>query len=197
VKKGLALFDFDGTITTHDTLLEIIKYQKGKFHFYAGLLVLTPIMILYKVNLIANWRAKEMMLAFFFANTPLDEFQKKCTAFVHQRLPSLLKEEAIKSIEHHLRENNRVIVVSASASNWIEDWCKSMNIELIATQLQVKNEHITGKLDSLNCYGAEKVNRIKAHLKLSDYSPIYAYGDSAGDKEMLALADFPFYRKYI
>ena len=33
VKKGIAFFDFDGTITTRDTLLEFIKFYKGNFNF--------------------------------------------------------------------------------------------------------------------------------------------------------------------
>ena len=33
VKKEIAFFDFDGTITTRDTLLEFIKFVKGSFCF--------------------------------------------------------------------------------------------------------------------------------------------------------------------
>jgi len=196
MKKGLALFDFDGTITTHDTLLEIIKYQKGKSFFYFGFLILSPVMILYKLKLIPNWRAKEIMLAFFFGGDQLAEFQHKCDAFIAVRLPALLRKEALQKIEWHLSNQDRVIVVTASSYNWVEKWCTSMNIELIATRLKVKNDRITGKLASVNCHGMEKVNRIKAYLEIKDFTPIYAYGDTAGDKEMLTLADHAFYRKF-
>jgi phosphoserine phosphatase len=30
----------------------------------------------------------------------------------------------------------------------------------------------------------------------ADYAPVHAYGDSAGDREMLALADEPHYRPF-
>ena len=194
--KGLALFDFDGTITTHDTLLEIIKYQKGKSLFYFGFLVLSPVMILYKLKLISNWRAKEIMLAFFFGGDQSAEFQRKCDAFISERLPALLRKEALQKIALHLSNHDRVIVISASSYNWIEGWCKSMNIELIATRLEEKQDRITGKLSSLNCYGKEKENRIKDYLDLQEFSPIYAYGDTVGDKEMLELAHHAFYRKF-
>lgn len=196
MKKGLALFDFDGTLTTHDTLLEIIKFQKGKGAFYLGFAVLLPVLILYKLKLIRNWRAKEMMLTYFFGDNSSNDFQRRCDDFIKNRLPQLLREEAVLKLEQHLKKNDRVIVVSASAYNWVEGWCKEKNIELIATRLQIKNNTITGKLDSLNCYGPEKASRIKSHLTLNEYTPIYAYGDSRGDKEMLALADQPFYRTF-
>ena len=196
MKKGLALFDFDGTITTHDTLLEIIKYQKGKLLFCFGFLMLSPMMVLYKLKLIPNWRAKEILLTFFFGGDQSAEFQRKCDAFISERLPALLRKEALQKIASHLANHDRVIVISASSYNWIEGWCKSMNIELIATRLEEKQDRITGKLSSLNCYGKEKENRIKTYLELKEFSPIYAYGDSSGDKEMLALADHAFYRKF-
>jgi phosphatidylglycerophosphatase C len=42
VKRRIAFFDFDGTITTKDTLLEIIKFQKGTLRFYTGFLLCSP-----------------------------------------------------------------------------------------------------------------------------------------------------------
>ena len=196
MKRGLALFDFDGTITTKDTLFEIIKFQRGKPAFYLGMLLLLPILVLYKLNLIPNWKAKEIVLSFFFSNMPYAEFQKKCEEFISEALPLSLRNEALNKIKFHLKNNDRVIVVSASSYNWVEGWCTDMKLELIATRLEIKNGLITGKLGSLNCNGEEKVNRIKAYLNLAEFSPIYAYGNSEGDKPMLALANFPFYKNF-
>ena len=39
MNKGIAFFDFDGTITTKDTLLEFIKYSRGTMSFYWGFLL--------------------------------------------------------------------------------------------------------------------------------------------------------------
>jgi hypothetical protein len=52
------------------------------------------------------------------------------------------------------------------------------------------------RLIAANCYGQEKVTRICAELDLSEYNSIYAYGDSSGDKPMLALADKAFYKPF-
>lgn len=196
MKQGLALFDFDGTITTKDTLFELIKFQKGILKFYLGMIWLLPILILFKLKFLPNWKAKEAVLTFFFANQSQLAFQQSCDAFTSTALPLLLRKEALKKIEQHIANNDRVIVVSASCYNWVEGWCKTMHIELIATNLESKNGLITGKLDSINCNDEEKVRRINEYLNLTDYKPIFAYGNSAGDTPMLTLADFPFYREF-
>ncbi len=48
---------------------------------------------------------------------------------------------------------------------------------------------LTGRFSSRNCYGQEKVNRL---LRVEPHRETYrliAYGDSRGDREMLAFAD--------
>ncbi|MEW6528158.1 MAG: haloacid dehalogenase-like hydrolase [Spirochaetota bacterium] len=61
-------------------------------------------------------------------------------------------------------------------------------------RLEVKYGLLTGKFFGKNCYGPQKVKRIKEIYNLYDYQKIYAYGDSKGDKEMLAIADERIYR---
>jgi HAD superfamily phosphoserine phosphatase-like hydrolase len=85
--------------------------------------------------------------------------------------------------------------VSASADLWLKDWCTQEGIaDLLATQLEVVNGVLTGNLASANCRGPEKVRRIQELLDIRDYERIFAYGDSSGDQEMLALAHEAWYR---
>jgi phosphoserine phosphatase len=62
--------------------------------------------------------------------------------------------------------------------------------------MAVNHGVLTGQFDGHNCYGQEKVRRIQAALDLAHYEHIYAYGDSSGDKPMLALADEAFYKPF-
>ncbi|HEY0608667.1 MAG TPA: haloacid dehalogenase-like hydrolase, partial [Chitinophaga sp.] len=75
-------------------------------------------------------------------------------------------------------------------------WCASMGITCIATQLEVKDERLTGNILGLNCNGEEKVCRIRAQYNLEQYENIYAYGDSNGDKAMLAIAGTAIYKPF-
>ena len=196
LEKSIAFFDFDGTITSKDTLAEIIKFAKGKSNYYKGLLILSPILFSYKTKLLSNHRAKEIMLQFFFKGTDVSEFEEICNQFTKEKLPALIRQPALKEIHQHQQNNTKVVVVSASPVNWVSPWCKQLNIECIATHLQVKNEKITGKILGRNCSGDEKVNCIKAKYNLAEFSKIYAYGDTSGDLPMLALSTHKFYKPF-
>lgn len=196
MKKNLALFDFDGTITYNDSFLEIIKFQKGKWAFYKGFLFMAPIMVLFKLKVIPNWKAKEMVITYFFKGDTYHDFQKKCDDFAETIIPKMLRPKAYKKIEEHKKRGDRVILVSASAENWLQSWTKKMDIELIGTQLETKDGQVTGKLCSRNCYGPEKLKRVLDILDLKEFENIYVYGDSRGDKEILAIATEAYYRHF-
>ena len=105
MKKGIAFFDFDGTITTKDTLLEFIKFCKGSFRFYLGFLLNSPYLVAYKTKLISNQLAKEKVLGFFFNDTPVDVFERQCEAFTEIRLPSLIRPGALEEIQKLKKDN--------------------------------------------------------------------------------------------
>jgi phosphoserine phosphatase len=78
----------------------------------------------------------------------------------------------------------------------LEPWAKQKGFtDVLVSSLEINSSGIaTGKLRGLNCWGPEKARRIKEHLHPIDQYYIYAYGDSLGDKELLALADETFFR---
>ena len=196
MKKGIAFFDFDGTITTRDTFLEFIKYSKGYLAFWTGFLFLSPYLVAFKVGLISNQKAKERVLRYYFGGVGILDFNKECKAFAATVIPTLLRPKAIERIQWHIEQGREVVLVSASPENWLKDWCESMGIRLIGTQLEVKADLLTGNVRGRNCHGEEKVRRIKEKFNLSDYQEIYAYGDTSGDRPMLALAHYPFMKEF-
>lgn len=191
----LVLFDFDGTLTTKDTLLEFIKFYHGQIKFYLGLVVLSPVLVALLLKIIPNWRAKEIVLAWYFKGVAIDDFNKKCVLFGKKIIPSLLRPKGMTALKKYQADSD-VVVVSASPENWVAPWCREHNIDCIATQLEVIDNMLTGKIQGLNCYGPEKVNRIKKKYDPSTYNTIVAYGDSSGDNEMLKLAKEAYFRAF-
>jgi len=194
--QKLALFDFDGTLTRKDTLFEIIIYIHGRRRFYLGMIYLLPFILLYKIKFLKNWQVKQKCLVYFFAGMPYDYFQAKCERFSTERLPYLLRNDAMKTFNKLKNGGVRTIIVTASAENWVKPWCDVQNTECIATKLEIKEGKLTGMINGENCHGIEKVLRIKNTVNLSQYSSIEAYGDSSGDIPMLALATKPHYKKF-
>jgi len=196
MSQRIAFFDFDGTITTKDTLLEFVKFSKGSLRFYLGFFLTSPWMVAYKLKLTSNHKAKEKFLTWFFSNTPQPIFQDWCQRFAAEVLPGLIRPKALTEIAKLQELGATVVIVSASPENWIQPWSGPMGIQLIATRLTLKKDQLTGKIEGLNCHGKEKVNRIKENYTLSDYNEIVAYGDTSGDRPMLDMANISFYQPF-
>ena len=177
-------------------MLELVRFCRGSFSYYSGMLLLSPVLVSMKLGLVSNSRAKERFLTYFFGGMPVDVFADWCNHFCAEKLPSLLRSDAIAKIQHHRNSGHEIVVVSASAENWIGEWCESNQLGCIATQLTTEQNVITGKLKGENCNGPEKVNRIRKLYNLDDYTEIYCYGDSTGDQPMLQLATHPFFRVF-
>ena len=196
MKKGIAFFDFDGTITTKDTLLEFIKFSKGSFLFYLGFLINSPYLVAMKLGLISNQVAKEKVLRFFFKNKDINEFNELCNKFALEEIPKLIRLKAKQEIKKLKTDGFVIVVVSASPENWIQKWSFSEGLELIASKLEVNNGKITGKILGKNCHGVEKLKRIKEKYIIEDYKVIYAYGDTSGDRPMLNVATHSYYKPF-
>lgn len=193
---GIAFFDFDGTITHRDTLWEIIRFQKGSVAMYSGLVRLLPGLVRLKLGRQTAQESKEQVLRHFFGGMSEAQFAESCLRFCRERLPALVREPALAAIRKHQQQGRQVVVVTASARDWVAPWCEALGIDCIASRLEIVDGRITGRLSGANCNGQEKVIRIRQQFNLYDYTDIYAYGDTNGDRPMLALAQYPVYKPF-
>jgi phosphatidylglycerophosphatase C len=194
--KKIAFFDFDGTITNKDSLLELIKFLKGGSAFYFGMLLNIHWLAAFQINLLSSDVFKEKILTYFFSGTPELFFQKQCDQFADRILPGLIRTGVEAEFDRLRKDGFEIVIVTASAENWIRNWARQFSLVLVATKLEVKNGLITGKIDGQNCKGEQKVICIKEKWALMDYDTIYVYGDSAADKPMMSLGTRSFYRPF-
>jgi HAD superfamily hydrolase (TIGR01490 family) len=193
----LVLFDFDGTITKKDSLKEFLFFYHGRLKVILGFFILSPVLALFVLKILPNHLAKKILLMYFFEKESIGAFNTKCNDFAIQAIPKILRSDAIKQINQHLSNRETVVVVSASPQNWVKPWCDQMGLHCIATKLEVsENQKITGNYNGKNCYGQEKVERIKEKFNLSNFEMVIAYGDSRGDREMLELAHTKYYKLF-
>ena len=191
--KKIYAFDFDGTLTTKDTLLEFIRYAKGTLAFAFGFLRYTHLLVLMKLGLYPNWKAKQKVFAHFFGGMTLDDFDTICQEFAASSR-HLLRPKGIEAIEKALSEGSEVLIVSASIDNWVQPFFPQ--VKVLGTQIEVVDGKLTGRFLTKNCYGEEKVNRLKAiYPNRQDYH-LTAFGDSNGDKELLAFADESHFKPF-
>ncbi|RDU53226.1 HAD-IB family hydrolase [Helicobacter sp. MIT 01-3238] len=194
-KKNIAFFDFDGTISSGDSLWLFITHIVGKKRLILGVARHIHILLGYTLGLISNTDAKQALSAKFLSGISTDDFAKHCIDFL-PTLESICKASALSTIAWHKERGDIIVVVSASFEEYLAPLCEKLGIGLIATKLEVLGNSLSGRFGSPNCYGAQKVERIKQQYDLSEYGEIYVYGDSKGDKEMLAIASDEKHRFY-
>ncbi len=192
----ISLFDFDGTITKDDSLIKFILFAAGNVKFIFGIALLSPMLVAYKLKFIPNYKAKQYMLSYFFKGMSEEKFMRIANEYSLNHIDTILRPKAMEKIVWHKEQGHKIVVVSASMECWLKPWCDKNELELIATKLEITNNKLTGKFASKNCYGPEKVNRIREIYNLKDYERIYAYGDSKGDMEMLGIADKKHYKYF-
>ena len=191
--KKICAFDFDGTLTTKDTLLEFIRFAKGTLAFGWGFMRYAHLLVLMKLGLYPNWKTKQKVFAHFFGGMTLDDFDTICQEFTASSR-YLLRPKGIETINQALSEGSEVLIVSASIDNWVQPFFPQ--VKVLGTQIEVKDGKLTGRFLTKNCYGEEKVNRLKAiYPNRQDYH-LTAYGDSNGDKELLAFADESHFKPF-
>lgn len=207
MKKRLYVFDFDGTLTTGDTLPEFVIYAKGMPVFLWGLLLQAPFLLLMKLRLYPNYKAKQRFFAHFFRGMSLSRFDSLCRRFAEDSRDRLLRSKGREQMRQAMNSGADVFIVSASIANWVKPFFTSIvadaklsgkgRFEVIGTQPETCDGILTGRFSSPNCYGPEKVRRIKEMLRgdRSQYE-IIAFGDSRGDKEMLEYADRGHFRPF-
>lgn len=205
MKQKVYLFDFDGTLTSADTLIAFIRYACGTRRTLLGFAVFSPLLVLMKLRLYPNYRAKERVFAWFFKGMAATEFDRLCRQFAHHSR-RLLRPAALDKLREAFHYGQTVLVVSASVDNWVRPFFDSIvkssksDFRVIGTRIEVKDGLLTGRFMTHNCYGGEKVKRLTGEMpelerRRQDYH-VAAYGDSRGDREMLAWADEAHYKPF-
>ncbi len=204
-KTTVYAFDFDGTLTKKDTLLAFIRYACGNKSFYLALVLFSPILVMMKLRLYPNWKAKQQFFSWFFKGMDIDAFNEVCNRFAYEK-KDLLRKKGINEMKKALSEGSKVIVVSASIENWVRPFFEhefaetevlsSGQLQIACTKIDVRHFKVTGKFLTKNCYGKEKVKRIDRAFPHRKLYTLVAYGDSAGDKAMLDYADEKHYKPF-
>ena len=190
MKQIIVAFDFDGTITCKDTLWEFLKHTHNPVQIARNLSLVFPYLLLYKVGLMNNGKAKQKLFSAFYRNWTLDSFNDCCKSFI-PIIDNCLRPDVYQTLKKHIADGHQVIIVSASIENWIIPWAEKEGVkQVISTQIEVSPQaKLTGRFSSPNCYGTEKVRRILQIFPDRDAYTLIAYGDSKGDWEMLHMAD--------
>lgn len=172
------VYDFDKTIYDGDSSIDFYKFNLkrqpalARLWFKQGKAALA-----YKLN---RHDKTEMKTDFYEYFTHIEDMDEALEAFW-------------KAHEHKLKgwylEQKRSddLIISASPEFLLRPICKKLGVNLIAS---VVDPH-TGRNLRTNCYGSEKVVRMKEHYNLDDMEQFYS--DSYSDDPLAQYAKESFY----
>ncbi|MEW6992571.1 HAD family hydrolase [Colwelliaceae bacterium 6441] len=191
---NIALFDFDGTITNEDTYTKFIFYSTSKVRLAIGLLLVFPVIFLYKMGLLSAARTRPILTKVAFWNRNKEKVMKVAKEYASLYLPSVIRDNAMERIIWHKNQGDMVFVVSASLDVYLSFWCEMHGLKLICSELESENNKYTGNYVSGDCCGENKVKFIKNNVDISKYSSVFAYGDTEEDLPMLEMAHIKYYQ---
>jgi len=195
--RTVAAFDFDGTITRRDSTVAFCLATVPAPRLAAAAVTRAPALAGYGLRLVPRDRVKESLLTALFRGVEDRELRRRASSWALEALPAMVRPQALARLRWHRSQGHRVVLASASLEMLLEPWAETAGVDdVLATRLEVRDGRLTGRLDGPNCYGPEKVVRLRALLGDLDAVELHAYGDSRGDRELLAVAQHPVYRPF-
>lgn len=190
---NLALFDFDGTITSADTFTPFVRFAAGRTRTILGTALLAPMILGYELGLVPAPQMRAAAAHVCFRGRREAEVQELGGRY-SETMARVIRPEALDKIRWHLANGDVVVVVSASLAVYLRPWCAGLGLDLICTELEARAGTLTGRYADGDCTGGEKARRVLARYDLHQYSTVYAYGDTSEDSELLALANKRYLR---
>jgi phosphatidylglycerophosphatase C len=193
----VAAFDFDGTLTNHDSFIRFLAWRRAPLQLFLDLTLTSPLLALYLARLTGNETHKMALFARQFAGESLETYQGLAREFARTQIPSLIRPEALRRLRFHRSQGHRLVIITASFPEWIAPWAETEGVTaVLGSHVESREHRLTGRQNGPNCHGAEKVRRLLAEFPDRKAYRLFAYGDSRGDRELLAAADEAYFRRF-
>jgi phosphatidylglycerophosphatase C len=192
VSSTVVAFDFDGTLTRRDTLGPFLREVAGTGALLRAFAGDAPRLVLAGVGAGSRDEAKDRMLRKLLRGRHHAELVARGSEYATRIATNGVRPEMIERVRWHAAEGHEVAIVSASLDIYLERTAELLGIPtVLCSRMEVDPDgRVTGALSGGNCRGPAKLRRIRERFGHSGYE-LWAYGDSAGDAEMLAAADHP------
>ncbi|MGZ7458872.1 HAD family hydrolase [Pseudomonas sp. Ma2-10] len=196
VKKVLSVFDFDGTLTRHDSFVPFLKFAFGRREFCRRVLMLVLPGIRFLIRRMSRDELKAQLVSTFLTGVEAAWVRQQAENFCSRYWLQLMRPSGVNSIAAEIEAGAVVTLCSASPAVVLQPFADRLGIKLIGTELEVVDGLLTGRITGNNCRCENKVLRLEAvYGPLSQYR-LKAWGDTRGDHELLAAAQEAHWRHF-
>jgi phosphatidylglycerophosphatase C len=185
----LVVFDFDHTLTDRETLSRFLLCHLPKTRVIKAFLMVPFILPGYMLRFGMREGFKRGILRAFLAGMPAVEFLERARRYANQWLPQFLKPPMHNRLMYYVKQGYEVWLISGSLSAYLSPLANSLGIKVVlACEMAIGPEgKLTGSLRGGNCWGPEKLRRLRLVEPLAE-RPLIMFGDSRGDQELLQEA---------
>jgi len=195
--RKIAIYDLDRTILKTPTFTAFLIFaarRRGR-----SLIWRAPVwigaLIGYKLRLYARKPLKQFGIALFIGRwteqSAMDELARQFAADV---VPADVQPGAAQAIAQDRASGYRLVIATAAPEFYVRQIAERLSFDdYLATRHICDDGRIGHRIDGENCYGAEKLRRVKAWLEQQDADraacEIIAYSDHISDAPLLDWAD--------
>jgi phosphatidylglycerophosphatase C len=186
----VAAFDFDGTLVPGDSLLPFVWRAAGPRRFLTACARHgSQVGLATALKVGSRDAAKAAWVCTALRGLPISHVRAEGERFAGHLEPRVA-DAALGRIRWHRSRGHEVVMISASLAVYLAPLGQQLGFDaVLATGLEVGADgRLTGRLEGANVRGEEKVARLRQWLG-TDTCELWAYGDSDGDRELLAAAD--------
>ncbi|MCP3751634.1 HAD family hydrolase [Pseudomonas sp. SBB6] len=196
-KPVVAIFDFDRTLTDRHTFWRFLQRLVGTPRFILVAISLIPTALLLALKVIPLMAAREVMIRRCMTGVSAEKYRALGQVFARQDIDAWVKPQALARLKWHQAQGHRCLLISNSADVYLEPWGQAAGFDGISgSRFKEHDGVLTGELDGPHCQAEEKVIRVRQILGNPNDYVIHAYGDSDGDRNLLDIAQYPYYRSF-
>lgn len=192
-KMVIAAFDVDGTLTTRDCVRPFLERAAGRRRLVTSLLRRPLATVVAAVRRDRD-RFKEIIVGGSLRGKLISEVETIGEQFAQFVLVNWLRPDTVRRLRWHQQAGHRTVLVSASLAAYLRPLALRLGIDdVLCTDSTRSGERYGDRLVGLNCRADEKRRRLEQWMEERRWidAEVWAYGDSIGDRELLARADHP------
>jgi phosphatidylglycerophosphatase C len=188
--RVVAAFDFDKTISTRDNVVPFLRALVGRTRLTRAMLAISPHLVRAALNDEGRDAAKVALVRRTLTGYDAGRVASVAVEFADDVVAHHLRPDVVERVAWHRNQGHELVIVSASFTSYLDPIAARLGFAaVLATELAVGDDgRLTGELARPNVRGAEKVRRLDEWLGARP-AFVWAYGDSSGDRELLARAD--------
>jgi HAD superfamily hydrolase (TIGR01490 family) len=190
--SGVAIFDLDRTLTKRGCFTPFILYvaiRRPRRFLSFHRIILAALF-----NIVGLYRRDDIKLLMWrevLGGLPREEAKTLGNSFAKTWIQNELRRQTKNNIKKHQEAGDRLILATAAMDIIADPIGRALGFDdIISTRTHwTAEDHISGNFDGRNCYGEEKLSRVK--LILGDLSPskTLAYSDHITDLPVLLWAE--------